>query len=95
VPFVVGPLLTAAGLLLHHTTVQPFTRSRQGICMFTSLIANPSTGKTPALNLIKNALIKLEEFLNIPYERSALTNSASVEGLLEYLNQIPCMAGSI
>jgi len=86
-----APLIAAIGLLLHQSTVSPFDRSRQGICNFTALIAHPSTGKTPALNVIKSAVTKLEEFNGISAEKSALTNSASVEGLLEHLDKISCM----
>lgn len=87
-----APLLTAMGLLLHQSSVQPFEHSKQGICNFTALIAHPSTGKTPALNVIKAAIMKIETFNKVPHEKSRLTNSASVEGLLEHLNNIPCMA---
>jgi hypothetical protein len=86
-----APLLAALGLLLHQSTVQPFERSRQGICNFTALIAHPSTGKTPACNVIKDSLIKLESYKRVPPDCSFLTNSGSVEGLLEHLNNIPCM----
>jgi len=87
-----APLLTAIGLLLHQSTVEPFDNNRQGICNFSALIAHPSTGKTPALNVVKSALVKLEAFNRVPPEKSSLTNSGSVEGLLEHLNNIPCMA---
>jgi hypothetical protein len=79
--------------MLYHSTAQPFQKSRQGICNFTALIAHPSTGKSPALNLVKNAVIKVENFLETTPEKSALTNSASVEGLLQHLSNIPCMIG--
>lgn len=87
----IAPLLAAIGLLLHQTTISPFERSRQGICNFTALIAHPSTGKTPALNVIKGAMIKVEAYNEVPPNKSCLTNSGSVEGLLEHLDTIPCM----
>lgn len=79
--------------MLYHSTAQPYEMSKQGICNFTALIAHPSTGKSPALSLVKNAVVKVETYLEIEPQKSCLTNSASVEGLLEHLNSIPCMIG--
>jgi hypothetical protein len=93
VPFILCPLIAAIGLLLYHSTVQPYIRNRQGICNFTALIAHPSTGKSPALSLVKSAVIKLEHYLKVTPSNSCLTNSASVEGLLHHLGKIPCMLG--
>ncbi len=59
--------------------------------MFTALLAQPATGKTPACDIVKSALYKIESFHNVPPDKSMFTNSASVEGLLTHLNNIPCM----
>ena len=80
---------------MYHSTIEPYPRSKQGICNYTVLIAHPSTGKTPALNVIKNAMVKVEAFLDVPCNKSVLTNSASVEGLLHHLDKIPCMIGKL
>ncbi len=87
-------LLSATGLCLQHTTIQTFENSSQGICIYTALIAHPSTGKTPASNLVKSAMTKLETFCNVSPDRSQLTNTPTVEGLLHHLNNISCMLGT-
>lgn len=93
-PFVVVPLLTATSLLLHQSTVRVFGNKRQGICIYSALIGHPATGKSVACELVKDAMIKLEEALATPCDESVMTNSASVEGLLHYLSKIPCMIGN-
>jgi hypothetical protein len=91
VPFIIAPLLAAIGVLLHRSTVQAFNSSKSGICMYTALIAQPSTGKSPANDIVKGAMYKIEQYHGTPPEKSMFTNSASVEGLLSHLNNIPCM----
>jgi hypothetical protein len=81
-------------MCLQNTTVQTFENSLQGICIYSALIAHPSTGKTPASNLIKSALSKMEAYCNVSSDRSQLTNTPTVEGLLHHLNSISCMLGN-
>ena len=57
------------------------------------LIALPSTGKTTALNVIKNAMVKVEAFLDVPSNKSVLINTTSVESILHHLDKITCMIG--
>ncbi len=93
IEFVLPALLSGTGLCLQNTTVQTFENSLQGICIYSALIAHPSTGKTPASNLIKSALTKMETYCNVTSDRSQLTNTPTVEGLLHHLNSISCMLG--
>jgi len=89
--FLMLPLFTAVALLLHQTTVQSYKKKKQGICLYTTLIANPSTGKSPASELIKDSIYKLESALNVPFAKSCLTQPATVEGLMHHLKNVPCM----
>ena len=88
-----APLISAIGLYLGQSVVKPFDERATGFCNFTCLIAHPSTGKSPAMNLIKKAVSAVEAFNQIPQHASQLTNIGSVEGLMEYLSIIPCMIG--
>jgi hypothetical protein len=63
--------------------------------MYAALIANPSTGKSPAMNMIQNIILKIENHFGISPANSPITNVGSVEGLLEYLTDIPCMIGNV
>lgn len=60
----------------------------QSIGIYSALIANPSTGKSPAMNVIKRAVVKIAHS-----EQPQLTNTGSVEGLLQHLNKLTCLIG--
>ena len=89
------PILTALGFFVDRATVQPFPNKTQGICTYSALIANPSTGKTPALNLIKKAILKIEAYFQVVAHESKLTNVASIEGLFDCLKKIPNLIGKL
>ncbi len=89
--FMLLPLFTAIALLLNQTIVHSFNKKKTGMCLYTALIANPSTGKSPAAELIKDSINKLESALNVPFAKSCITQPATVEGLLQHLSNIPCM----
>lgn len=93
VPFILPGLLASMAFLLKQSTISPFEGTQQGICMYTVLIANPSTGKSPALNTVQDLIYKIEDYRQIPPEKSPIISVGSIEGLLEYLSSIQCMIG--
>jgi len=95
VPFLLAPLLVATAYLLKQATITPYDGSAKGISIYAFLVANPSTGKTPAMNVITNALVEIEQYRQVPPEDSPLTNAASIEGLVEHLSQYICMVGKL
>jgi hypothetical protein len=86
-------LIAAVGFLLNESTYETTQGLKQGIVFFTSLIANPSTGKTPAMNLVVDCVLEIEKFRQIPEKESPLTNVASIEGLVQFLYTIRVMIG--
>jgi hypothetical protein len=87
------PLIAALGFFLGQSNIEPFPNQKNGVCSYTALVANPSTGKSQALNLIKRAIGKVENYYDIPHQDSRFTNAASVEGLLDNLSKINVLIG--
>ena len=51
---------------------------KEGMVMYTVLIAEPATGKSPALSLVRNSLVSIENYLGISLEDSRMVNGISV-----------------
>ena len=74
-------VLTATSFLLKETIIKVDDYQFESCVMFTALIANPSTGKSTGMNLIKNALLDIEK-----YEKVLLPDSNLING--NYLKKI-------
>jgi hypothetical protein len=59
--------------------------------LFVSLIANPATGKSSGLNLIRDALLDIEKFDHIEPKDSSLVQGATIEGIVEILKTNQCI----
>ena len=46
----------------------------EGMVIYSALIAEPATGKSPAMSLVRKALVEVESYLNIPQDQSKLVN---------------------
>jgi hypothetical protein len=46
----------------------------EGFSVYAVLVADPATGKTPALNLTRHALAEIEVYLGVSLENSRLVN---------------------
>ena len=46
----------------------------EGMSMFSVLIAEPASGKTPAMRIVKNALLATEKYLCVPVEETKHVN---------------------
>jgi hypothetical protein len=56
------------------SSISSLKNMRQGCVLYTSLIGQPSTGKTTAMSIVRDAVIDVEEALNINIEESKLLN---------------------
>jgi hypothetical protein len=45
-----------------YSKISIFNNFDKGVCMFSILIANPSTGKSPSIEKIKNAMENAKNF---------------------------------
>ena len=76
------------------STIEPFKGSKQGVSVYMCLVGYPSTGKSPAMRLINDAVTALEHIIEIDREHSPLTNAATTEALVELLSRLRCMLGN-
>lgn len=68
------PLLAGAAHLMNQSRIKAIKTLDKGICLFTLLVANPSTGKSPALALVTEALENIEEYDHVEDAKSSLVN---------------------
>ena len=68
------PLLTGVSHLMGLSQIKALKEYVEGMVVYGALIAEPATGKSPALNIIRKALVEIENFLAIPSESSKLVN---------------------
>lgn len=93
IEFVLAPMMAALAFLLAHSAVKPFDCGQQGVCIYSALIATPSTGKSPAINIIERLIARIEAHEKIKPKNSAITVVGTVEGLVNNLNNTPVMIG--
>ena len=72
--FVLCPLLSGTSHLMGQSQVKALKSFEEGMVVYSALIAEPATGKSPAMNIIRKALIQIEFFLAVPSESSKLVN---------------------
>lgn len=60
---------------------------------YSVLVAQPSTGKSQALNIFKNAIEKVEQFLEVDPNHSQQVNAPTIEALLDLLDKLPQLIG--
>jgi hypothetical protein len=68
------PLFTSVSSLLSKARIHHFENYSEGFCFYTALAANPSTGKSRAMKIVKEGFESVEEYLKIPHEHSKLPN---------------------
>lgn len=76
VEYLLPPLLASLGHLMSTSKIKTTKKATQveGFVFYTALLGNPSTGKTPAINICKSAIYQREQCLQIKPEASAIAN---------------------
>lgn len=95
VEFILTPLLSAIGFYLSTSTIEAFPNSPESLCVYTALIAHASTGKSQALRKVKFAFSKVEKYFEVNDNDSQLSNTATIESLLDLLNRLKSIIGFI
>ena len=72
--FLIIHLLTAVSHLISRSSISALVDYKQALVFYGGLAAYPSTGKTPAMDLIKKSFIAVEKFLEIDSVESPLIN---------------------
>ncbi|RNA24789.1 hypothetical protein BpHYR1_001524 [Brachionus plicatilis] len=86
--FLLCPLITAISNLMGMSYVTALRSLKETCVLYTSLIGLASTGKSPAMKIVKDAYRQVEKFSSVPYEKSKFINAATVEGLLRHTKSL-------
>ena len=85
-------MMTATAALLDQSTVESFNQ-KEGISLFTGLIAQAATGKTLATQYVINALHQVEDIYEIDQSNSKVVGAQSTEDLVNCFNRSPVLIG--
>lgn len=85
--FLVCPLITGIAHFISQSNVSALKTLKTGFSTYTALIAEPATGKSPAMNIIRNILTDIDEFEGVTPKDSHIVNSGTVEALVFYLEK--------
>ena len=77
--FLMPAILAGAAHLMDRSRVKALKTLNKGICLFTILVANPSTGKSPAVALVAEALENIEEHDHVEDAKSSLVNGKLIQ----------------
>ena len=80
-------MLTAISHIISKCSVKALKTLEESFSLYTVLIADPATGKSPAMNLVRNLLTDIEEFDGVDEEDSPQTTQATVEDLIHYMKK--------
>ena len=47
---------------------------KEGMVVYTVLIGEPASGKSPAMSIVRNSLVRFEDYLKIDLDNSKLVN---------------------
>ena len=95
VDFILAPLISTISHLMGHSKIKSFDESFQSLSSYTAIVGQPSTGKTIALDLIKSAFVDIELYYQVEASRSEVSNTPTVESLLELLSKVTTSIGNI
>ena len=60
------------------STVKAMRTFEEGMVIYSALIAEPATGKSPAMTLVRKALVECEKFFQTSHENTKLVNGESL-----------------
>jgi hypothetical protein len=92
IEFCVPALFPTVGLVTQDATIEALNQDVPAI-FYSVLVAQPSTGKSQALNIFKSAIEKVEQFSEVDPNYSQQVNAPTIEALLDLLDKIPQLIG--
>ena len=72
--FILTHLLVAISHLMSKSSIKALVEFKQGFTCYAGLAAYPASGKSPAMDMIKDSLIEIEDFLGVQHEDTQLVN---------------------
>ena len=80
------PLLTAVSHILGDSKIQFSETLIESFVCYSALIGNPSMCKSPAMNLVKDAILNCEKIIN--NDNKKLTKLSNDKNKIQFLNRI-------
>ena len=74
--FLLTPLLSGVSFLMANSDISALNKMKQGFIVYGALAANPATGKSPAMDLVRDSLLDIEEYSGIQAQDSRLINGS-------------------
>ena len=84
--FLLCPMLSSVSYCLQLTKIKAIRTLEESMSIYSALIAEPGTGKSPAMRLVRKALIDIEQHLNIGNENSKLVNGKLLKSSHKFIN---------
>ena len=91
VDFLLAPLLTTISHLMGHSKLRTFEESYDSLSTYTATVAQPSTGKSKAMEMIKLIYAQIENYFQVPANQSQMSNTPTVEALYDLLSKNNCI----
>ena len=76
--FVLPPLLSGVSYPMSNSDITGLKKMKQGFTIYGALAANTATGKSPAMDLVRDSLLDIEEYQGIIAQDSPLINGCPV-----------------
>ncbi|RNA44246.1 hypothetical protein BpHYR1_047777 [Brachionus plicatilis] len=83
--FIVAPLISTVSHFMNKSRIRMTLSHSESFIVYTALLANASTGKSPAMRIFSQAAEEIEHKLGIDEAKSMLANGATVEAIIELL----------
>ena len=93
IDYILPALLSAIGLFCGNAVIKVFNSYTSPI-VYSCLAAQPSTGKSKALNLVNSAISAVERHYKIPFQKSRQVNPPTTEALIRLLRELQNVIGN-
>lgn len=80
-------MVTTISHIMSKSRIHALKSLSESFSVYCVLIGEPASGKSPAMRIVKNALISLDNHRGIAPHQSSIICPATVEGLLHYMKQ--------
>jgi hypothetical protein len=79
-------LIASTSYCLGFASLSTFSKTNKvNANLYTGLVAFPSAGKTPAIDFLKNALINIENYYQVPLSKSGISESSEI---IDHLSEL-------
>ncbi len=72
--FLLCPLISAVSYTLQQSQITALRTMKESMSLYTALVAQPSTGKSPAMKMVRRSILEIESHNNVTPDDSKLVN---------------------